>query len=90
MAYSHTSVRILEEDYEAFRKLLQADPKLPPNFRDWLERVSVENKESIRLGGIVSEMIVTPGDFSKYCNASGLAHSYFNLEAYAIVRSSSK
>jgi hypothetical protein len=87
MAYNRTSVRILEEDYEAFFRLLQPDIKLPPNYRDWLTRTVAEHKDCIRFGGMVTEVIITPDVFSKYCSASGLLPSYFNLEAYAVVRS---
>ena len=87
MAYSRISVRILEEDYEAFFRLLQSDAKLPPKYRDWLKRTLAENKATIDLGGLITDVIVTPAAFSKYCNTTNLAPSYFNLEAYAIVRS---
>ncbi len=90
MSYSRTSVRILEEDYEAFLRLLKPDSKLPSRYREWLRRSVADNKECVGLGGLISEVIITPADFSKYCAVSGLAPSYFNLEAYAIVRSSSK
>jgi hypothetical protein len=88
MAYSRTVVRILEVDYEEFLRLLQPDIKLPLNYRDWLERTVAENKDCVRFGGVVAEVTITPDDFSKYCDTSGLAASYFNLEAYAVVRSS--
>jgi len=87
MAYSRISVGILEEDYDAFLRLLQPDEKLTPKYRDWLKRTLAENKTCIDLGGVITDVIVTPEDFFKYCNALGLAVSYFNFEVYAIVRS---
>jgi hypothetical protein len=76
------AVRILPEVYQAFKRLMPKDERLPPTYEEWKTRSDADNAKRAR-GHALKEIVVHPKDFAEYCGSIGQAPSYFVLDAFA-------
>ena len=78
------AIRIQATDYDAMRRLLPGEERLPEKYEDWARRASEEVARITRRGDSFLAVVVTPEDLVSHCDASGEEPSYALLEATAL------
>ena len=68
-------IRILAEDYEAFRALAPGDEQFALGFEEWKKRHSMGSRQ----------VTVRPEGFAEFCRRIGQPPSFDALGAYALV-----
>jgi hypothetical protein len=80
-------IDILEEDFDAFRKLMPGDVRLGKTYAEWKER---RRGEDLMATGGVQRVLVRPEEFRSYCVEARRKPSYYALEALAVKKALSK
>lgn len=78
------AVCILATDYEAMRRLVPDDERLPAKYEDWTRRANEHIARLITRAEKFITVVVKPDDLKSYCRATGEKPSYTILEAVAV------
>ena len=78
------AIRIHASDYDAMRRLVPGDERLPERYADWARRASEEVARLTRRGQNFVPVSVTSDDLTAYCEATGETPSYAALEAMVL------
>ena len=78
------AVCILATDYEAMRRLVPDDERLPARYEDWTRRANERIARLIKRAEKFIAVVVKPDDLITHCRATGEKPSWAMLEAVAV------
>ena len=87
MAAFPIGILIEEREYGYFLRAIPNEKRLPPTYRQWLQRRLTESQQLLKKGGRLNEVLVDYRGFAKYCRDGKQKPSYAVLMAYAVTKS---
>ncbi len=77
------AISLVAQEYDAFRRLIPDDERLPATYDEWVKRRADEDAQSEARGEIVKQVVIHSEEFGAHCLANGQEPSYSILEALA-------